>query len=302
MKSWFRYLMYASIVFLAAALYKTDYIAIPQIHSPAALAGSFAFLFLGFLCDPVSWKFLLEKSGYPAPHRECFAAVGLYVFTKYIPGKIWTIVGRSGYLADRHPYPMSALTSMTVLWQLICVWLGVIFGAIGLTLLGKILVWGWPILILWLVLTIVVFSDAAQTLARRVYKRVFRREITIPTLSARLTVLSLPWFVVMWLCLSIAFHLLVVALAPNPVPLGVGFGFPLTITLGVFAAFAPGGIGVREGVMVGYLALAGIPPHAAAAISIAARIWFILGELFMFVVGLAASAWVKRTAARRQRT
>ena len=104
------------------------------------------------------------------------------------------------------------------------------------------------------------------------------------------------------MCLSIAFHLLVVALAPNPVPLGVGFGFPLTITLGVFAAFAPGGIGVREGVMVGYLALAGIPPHAAAAISIAARIWFILGELFMFVVGLAASAWVKRTAARRQRT
>jgi hypothetical protein len=298
MKIWFRYLLYASVVFLGVALYRADYIEVPRIYSPAALAGSFAYLLLGFLCDPLSWKFVLDRSAYPVSTRESLAATGLFVFAKYIPGKIWAIVGRSGYVADRHPYPMSALTSMTVVWQLISLWLGVIFGAIGLTLLGEILAWGWPILILWLVLTVVVFSRAAQTLARRACKWVFRRDITIPSLSLQSTVVAIPWFLVMWLSLSVGFQLLVASLTPAPVPRSIGFGFPLTVTLGVLAAFAPGGIGVREGLMVGYLVLAGIPPQAAAAISIAARIWVLVAEVVAFVVGLAARESVKRPKAR----
>jgi uncharacterized membrane protein YbhN (UPF0104 family) len=293
-KRWFRYLLYASLLFLAVALYKANYLVLPRIHSPAALAGSIALLFLGLLCDPISWKAILDKSGHPAGFRECFAAVGLSVFAKYIPGKIWAIVGRAGYVTEKCSHSLGALTSVSVTWQFICLWLGLIFGACGLVLLGKILVWGWPILFLWLGLTTVIFSDAAQSLARRAYKKVLGKQITIPRLSIRSTLATMPWFVLMWLFLSGGFYLLVVSLSPTHVPLSVGLGFPITITLGVFAVFAPGGIGVREGAMIGYLVLAGLPTQEATAVSITARLWYLVGEVFMFAVGLAANAAVKK--------
>lgn len=300
-KHWFRYLLYASLLFLAVALYKANYLVLPRIYSPSALAGSIALLFLGMFCEPISWKAILDKSGHPAGFRECFAAVGLSMFAKYIPGKIWAIVGRAGYVAEKRSHSLGALTSITVTWQFILLWVGLVFGACGLMLLGKILLWGWPILFLWLGLTTVIFSDAAQSLARRAYKKVLGREIAIPRLSIRSTVAALPWFVLMWLFLSGGFYLLVVGLSPHHVPLSVGLGFPMTVTLGVFAVFAPAGIGVREGAMVGYLALAGFPTQDAAAVSITARLWYLLGEVFMFVVGLAANAAVKRAEITRAR-
>lgn len=301
MKHWFRYLLYASLLFLAVALYKANYLVLPRIYSPAALAGSIALLFLGLLCDPISWKAILDESRHPAGFRECFAAVGLSMFAKYIPGKIWAIVGRAGYVAEKRSHSLGALTSITVTWQFILLWVGLVFGACGLMLLGKILLWGWPILFLWLGLTTVIFSDAAQSLARRAHKKVLGREITIPRLSIRSTVAALPWFALMWLFLSGGFYLLVVGLSPHHVLLSVGLGFPMTVTLGVFAVFAPAGIGVREGAMVGYLALAGFSTQEAAAISITARLWYLLGEVFMFVVGFAADAAIKRAEKTRPR-
>lgn len=301
MKHWFRYLLYASLLFFAVALYKANYLVLPRIYSPAALAGSIALLFLGLFCDPISWRAILRRSGHPAGFRECFAAVGLSMFAKYIPGKIWAIVGRAGYVAEKRSYSLGTLTSVTVTWQLILLWLGLVFGACGLVLLDKILVWGWPILFLWLGLTAVIFGDAAQALARRAYKKVLGRQITIPRLSIRSTAAAMPWFVLMWLFVSGGFYLLVVGLSPHHVPFSVGLGFPMTVTLGVFAVFAPAGIGVREGAMVGYLALAGFSTQEAAAVSITARLWYLLGEVFMFVIGLAANAAVKRAQKTRAR-
>jgi uncharacterized membrane protein YbhN (UPF0104 family) len=68
----------------------------------------------------------------------------------------------------------------------------------------------------------------------------------------------------------------------------VGAGFPLAASLGVLALVAPGGLGVREGVIVAYLGLAGIPAMEATTISIASRLWFLGGELIFFAAGAIA--------------
>jgi len=54
------------------------------------------------------------------------------------------------------------------------------------------------------------------------------------------------------------------------------------------AFIAPGGLGVREGVMVGYLTLAGLPIAEAVTIAGASRLWFLVGEAFIFTVGWLA--------------
>jgi len=288
MKSWYRYLVCLSLVFLAIALYKADYLKLPQISSYSVLIISFIFLFGGFISDAISWKQILKHSNYHVDLGECLAGVGLSIFGKYVPGKIWTIVGRAAYVAEKNHYPLSKLSAISLNAQFIALWLGLIFGAIGLFLFGGLYLWGWLILFLWLGLTIVIFSKLAHGSAERVIKIALRKDIQIPRLTIKSTLSVMPWFVVLWVFWSIGFYMLVTSLTAMDVAWSVGLAFPLAATLGVIAFIAPGGLGVREGVMVGYLTLAGLPIAEAVTIAGASRLWFLVGEAFIFTMGWLA--------------
>ena len=71
----------------------------------------------------------------------------------------------------------------------------------------------------------------------------------------------------------------------------VGFGFPLATSLGMVALILPGGIGLREVVLTGYLSLDGISSSDAATVAVASRLWFLIGEIFIFLLGLAADKY-----------
>ncbi len=288
MKSWYKYLVYLSLVFLAFALYKADYLKVPQIFSYSVLITSFIFLFGGFLSDAISWKRIVKESDYDVALSDCLAGMGLSVFGKYIPGKIWTIVGRAAYIAEKNHYPLGRLSAISLNAQFIALWLGLILGAIGLFVLGGLYIWGWLILFLWLGLTVVIFSELAHGSAERLVRIVLRKDIKIPRLTIKSTVSVMPWFLMLWAMWSTGFYMLVVSLTETDIAWNVGFAFPLAATLGVMTFIAPGGLGVREGVMVGYLTLAGIPLAEATTISVASRLWFLVGELFIFAVGWVA--------------
>jgi len=169
-KSWFRYFVYLSLVFLAVVLHKADYLKVPQIFSYSVLITSFIFLFGGFISHTFSWKQIVKKSNYHVVLSECLAGMGLSIFGKYIPGKIWTIVGRAAYVAEKNHYPLSKLSAISLNAQFIALWLGLIFGSIGLFLLGGLHPWGWLILCLWLGLTVVIFSKLAHGSAEHLLK------------------------------------------------------------------------------------------------------------------------------------
>ena len=97
----------------------------------------------------------------------------------------------------------------------------------------------------------------------------------------------MPWFVVYWALWSIGFCLLVASLINIDVSWSVGFGFPLAATLGIITFISPGGLGTREAIMVGYLTLAGVPLVDATSVAVASRLWFLGGEVFIFLVGWA---------------
>ena len=298
MKRWFRYLLLASFGFLAVALYKADYLAVPRIHSAAALAVSILCLVAGSLADTLSWRSILARSGFPAGLFECLAAVGLSSFAKYIPGKVWAAMGRAAYVAERRSYSLAHLTSVSFTWQLTVLWFGLLFGGAGLLLLRAPVVWGLVVLAMWGTLTSIIFSNAAQVIAARAYKKLRSRPIEFPRTPPSGIFLSAPWFLALWLIYSAGFHLLVVSLTAGHVSAGTGLGFPLALTAGLLAFIAPGGLGVREGVMVGYLVLAGLPVAEATAVSIAARLWFLAGEVLTFLLGLVVSSRLKRNAKR----
>jgi uncharacterized membrane protein YbhN (UPF0104 family) len=299
MKKAFRYLLLASFVFLAIALYKADYLAVPRVHSAAALALSIAALVAGSLADTLSWRSILARSGFPAGFAECLAAVGLSSFAKYIPGKVWAAMGRAAFVSERRSYSLAHLTSVSFTWQLTVLWFGLIFGGAGLVLLRAPLVWGLVVLAMWVALTAVIFSNAAQAVAARVYRKLRSRKIEFPKTPPLAILAAAPWFLLLWAMYTGGFHLLVTGLTPERVAAGTGLGFPLALTAGLLAFIAPGGLGVREGVMVGYLVLAGLPVAEATAVSIAARLWFLAGEVLTFALGLAVSSALRRKTVHR---
>lgn len=283
--SWQRYLVYASLIFVAIALYRFDYLAVPEIASYPLLALTLVLLLGGFFCLVASWNVLLARSGCPTRFSEGLAALGLSVLGNYVPGKVWLIVGRAGYVATRHGYPFTKVSILSLHAQLITLWVGLGLGAAGGFAVGGVRIWGPLVALLWLALTLTIFSRGVHALVARLVGRLIGRHLSIPLLSFRSTVHAAAWAVPAWLVWSIAFYLFLLALGVSGVSVAAGLAFPLAATLGVLAVFAPGGLGAREGVLVGYLILAGHPAAEATTIAVAARLWFLASELMLFALG-----------------
>jgi uncharacterized membrane protein YbhN (UPF0104 family) len=284
----YKYFIYISILFLIFTLYKANYLKIPHILSFSALIISFLFLFGGFISQAFCWKKILETSDYHISFGECLAGHGLTIFGKYIPGKIWAIIGRAAYVSEKDHLPLGTLSALSINEQFISIWVGLIFGIVGLFLLHGFRLWGWVSFLLWVGLTIVIFSKPLYKAVEYFIKFLLKKNIELPIITMRSLLSIIPWSIVFWASWSIGFYFLAKSLTTIDIPLSISLGFPLAGIIGAVAFFAPGGIGIREGVMIGYFSLAGIAFAEATTISIVSRFWFLLGEIFIFSLG-----WVK---------
>jgi len=279
------YFVYLSVACLVVFLYQNHYLRIPIIQHAEYLIASILFLFAGFLSNAFCWKKYLSKAGYPVNFKQSVSASGLSVFGKYIPGKVWTIVGRAVYLAERTPYSWKELSSLSLNAQFLSLWAGLTVGIAGLFILKKGHVWGWPIFLLWLLLSGIVFSPIVHRTTEKIIRFFIKRKIVLPSPSGWSAVSLLPWFVLDWFLWGVGFYLFVWSLSDIAPDFSVVFGFAHAATLGILSVFAPGGLGVREGILVGYLGFSGISILDATTISVSARLWFLEGELFLFLLG-----------------
>jgi len=282
----YKYFVYISLLFLAVVLYHTNFLVVPKIISLPAILVSFIFLFLGFIIGAVAWKKILKKLNYHVDLNECLAGTGLSIFGKYIPGKIWIVMGRAAYIAERSDYSLGKLSAISLNAQFIDLWIGLILGTIGIFFIGGFHVWGFLTLFMLLGLTAVIFSKVVHNATERILHTVLRKDIKIPRLTIKATLAVIPWFVLSWFFWSLGFYALFLSLCSINVEWSIGLGFPLAGTLGIMALITPGGLVAREGVMVGFLNLAGIPVVEATTIAVASRLWFLAGEVFIFIVGL----------------
>ena len=283
--SWYRYLVYLSLVFVGVVLYRFDYLHLPAITSYPLLAASLGVLPAGFLCLVASWNVLLARGGCPARFSEGLAALGLSVLGNYVPGKVWLIVGRAGYVAARHDYSFAKVSVLSLHAQLVTLWAGLALGAAGAFAVDGVRLWGPLIALMWVALTLTIFSRNVHGLVARVVGRLLGRHVSIPLLSFASTLRAAAWAMVAWLAWSLGFYVFLLALGIAAVTPLDGLAFPLAATLGVLAVFAPGGLGAREGVLVGYLVLSGHSAADATSVTVAARLWFLAGEIALFALG-----------------
>jgi len=283
-KSFFKWFIYISILFLIIILIKANYLKKPNIYSHFYIFCSFIFLFLGFISDGISWRQILKEAKYEITIQNGIISLGLSIFGKYIPGKIWLILGRAEYISANYNLPRKDISSLSLNAQFISLWTGLILGAIGVITINELGVYGISMLGLLTILTLIIFTSLLHQLAEKILKKIFRRNINIPRIKFKKVFKVLPWFMLNWIFWCISFYFLANSLVEKETTFNVAWGFGMAGSLGVLAVISPGGIGVREGLLTGYLTLAGLNIQDATTIAVISRLWFLIGEVFIFTV------------------
>lgn len=299
MKKWFKYFVYVSIIFLIIGLIRADYLIVPNIENFTFLIISLICVFVGFFFDSFAWYKTLRAGGYSMVKvSDCVAGMGLSIFGKYIPGKIWLIVGRSAYVSKRYDLSEKDTTVFSITAQFVSLWVGLLLGSVGMFFAGAQKFIPELTLALWLLLTLLLFSRIFHNLFTVIIKKVFKRNFVLPSLSFKKVVKIMPWFFINWLFWCLGFYFLSQSMSVETFSVFIGFIFALAGIMGILAVIVPGGIGVREGVLAGMLILAGVEGALAVSIAVASRLWFLMGELFLFILGFIVDLKNKRKDAK----
>jgi len=248
-------------------------------------------LWAGALISSISWWNALRKHQVSIDWRNGTISHGLSIFAKYIPGKIWVILGRAYYISTGG-FSLKITSLASVQEQLIYVFVGLLISVVPMIFfdgLSSYVIW---VLIILVGFSLFIFTDWFHKLVVLLVKKIIKKEMDLPVLGLKENASIMLFCLVYWIFWLFAFYFFVYSIIGQP-PIAVMFAFPLSVTLGLLAFIVPGGLGVREGIMTAYLTILGIPVETAVTISVIARLWFITGEIFMFLIALFLQKIVK---------
>ncbi len=226
--------------------------------------------------------------------RSSFSQISLVLVGKYIPGKIWGMYARSLNLRTQNISYSESLLG-TYIEQLISVHSGLSFGLIAwLVAIEPVLVSPALILIILSILFSPLIQNKVFRLAARFRKKNTEDEIKIPSFELnRISYLKLfLLYLFEWVFVGLALIILYFALFDSPASYTLIFLLmgcsAFAFVAGFFAVFAPGGIGVREGVIVALLAQH-IPLADSVILVLTFRVWFTLSDVLTGILGLLIS-------------
>ena len=289
-------LIYGTIPLAIIQLYRQGWLEVPSELNSFPLTSAVLFVLMGFAFNVAAWRASMAMFGFPLESSEATAAIGLSVLGKYIPGKLWTIIGRASYSALKHDWPVSQLSFVSLYAQFLTLWFGAALGLLGVVWLGGPSVWVLGLGIALVVMTGLLYSAPGQHWVFRLIARFSKKTIKLPQLQANKLQIALFCYFMTWSCWIAGFALFANAfpgVSLNPI---IGLGFALAGVIGIVTLVAPGGIGTREAVLTAFLLLEGsVAPEQATMIAIGSRVWFLTGELGLFAAGIVADRlWVKR--------
>lgn len=224
---------------------------------------------------------------------ECTAHIGITLLGKYLPGKIWGLVGRS-VLMTRRGQSLGVTMNLFLADQFVTFYTGT---AIGISALG-----GWysaPLGGLCAIVSLALiplcvrnYSPLLKWLLKHLQFLTKRIGTEQSALEFQPETPAFTWaflvYIAHWLTMVAVLCLLFYPLLDNePVSgiLAVTAAIPLAILSGFLAVWAPGGIGVREGVIVAVLSLQ-LTFEQALAIAIGYRMICIAVDLTTGIIAL----------------
>lgn len=290
-------LVYGAVPVGLVVLYRNSWLEVPDVLLPLPAMAALVLVLAGFAFNVAGWRSTLTLFGYDVGWREATAALGLSVMGKYIPGKVWAMVGRASYSAMRHPWPLARLSFVSIYAQFVNLWLGLVLGLVGVALMGAPRSWWYAIVPVLLLLTVSLFTPLGQRWMTGLLARLSRQAAPAAPRYGTGLALALIWYALAWLSWAAGFVAFAHAFPEVAVSPAIGLGFVLAGVVGILTIFAPGGIGTREAALVAFLMLDGVGVEMATAVAVGSRVWFLAGELGLLGAGIIADRLVARPSA-----
>lgn len=270
--------------------------------SPVAVVASLVLAVVTPVPVMLGWRALLAGLGSPLPVTPAASIFFIGQLGKYVPGSLWAVLAQAE-MAARYRVPRRRTAVVGLLSLGLATVTGGIVALPALPLLflrdgATDIPWWSPVVAIPFLALLCWprFLNAAVALLLRV----LHRAPLDHRLSGRVILVAVGWMLVAWVCAGAAALVLVADLADTPpsawAPLlvpSIG-GYALAAVIGMFAVFAPAGVGVRDALLVVVLAgVVSVP--AGAAVAVLTRFGTTIADI---TVAAAAGVWGRRAAAR----
>jgi len=286
MKRFFNILFYLSIIIFVIYLTQVDYLVFSDIQLNYWYLGlATLFLWAGFYFSTQSWWYALKIHKIHIPRKTGLISHGLSIFAKYIPGKVWVILGRASYVAKDSEISGKDSSIVSLKEQLIFIMTGMLISFF------PILYFDFPWYIPWIIVStsvgiaVFLFIKPIHNVIQNILSKLFKKPIDIPLISVSKALKLGLYTILYWGCWILSFYFLIQAVGIHDSFVSA-FIFPISAIYGILAIIVPGGIGVREGIMVSLFVFLGVETSQAVSFSVLARLWFVCGELFIFFMAV----------------
>ena len=261
----------------------------------AVMALSFALLLVYMGGRVLAWHQITVHLGVGIPVRAASASWLLSLLGKYLPGKVFLLLGRlelysaHGRSKVQTTVGFTIETIVSMLSSVYVILLALVFVEIDLIQRLRI-----PLLLALVGLTLSLHPKVLQSVLG-VAGRLTKREMPTISVSFRQMLLFVGVGTGVWLIFGLAFYLFINALYDVDIVylLYLAGAISAASLIGILAVIAPSGLGVREGFLTLLLAQV-MPAPLAAVVSLASRVWVTAGELLAIALGAWLSRQVKR--------
>ena len=268
---------------------------IPKVLNPLYFGLAAIIVFSGFFIDTKAWQKIVCNEIPEITFKHAYISNGKYILGKYLPGKVWIILGKAAYLKDRFKKSTINLTSYSFFYQLVLLFAAILTSIAVIFFIYRPLFWiSTGILLLVLFFFFFLYRPTLNFIKQLAYK-VFKKKIEIPPVSANDTFHILKLSLLNWVLWSISFYVFLLSVLPKEtVGIEMGLLFPISSLIGIVVLIAPGGIGFREGFLAFGLTALGMSVKDAASVSVLSRLWFLTGELLFFLSAIVLEVIDKR--------
>jgi hypothetical protein len=237
------------------------------------LAASVAVVFLTYAIQIESWRRLLRGWDQRLPYTRAARAWTISNLGRYIPGKVWSVAGLV-VLAERAGVRRSAAAVSAFAMQAVVLGTGVVLTAVATPHAASPILLGGAVLAALALIGVLAWRRTALWLGK-----LADSTTPLPPLPVSAILLSSGLMLVSWMTFGVAFWMLIrglISSASVPIPAAMGM-FALGYVMGLVAVIAPGGIGVRDLALVGFLTPF-VGSGGALALSLASRVQLTLTE------------------------
>lgn len=252
-------------------------------HTNMTFYASVALFTLFLMLQSWIWVQILNDSGRSMPW---FKGMMIYInsqFAKYIPGGFWNYLGRIYYTSREGILLQTQL--VTLLYENILLVMAASVYAVILAKLTGMIGYIWLVVFFaGLALFFFYYRPVTAILEKGVHRFIKKFRHVPMTLTRKSFFTYLLYFLISHMVMGWAFWLLLVSMGVHNIGFFYAAGtFAAAWLIGLLSPL-PGGLGVREGIIVFLIGMVVKDAALATQISIIARIWNVISEVLFFLI------------------